>query len=309
MGTPDFAVPSLKMLIREGYEVAGVFCQPDRPKGRGKKLQACAVKEVASQAGIPVFQPVRIRTPENVETLRRLAPDVCITAAFGQILSKEVLDIPLYGTINVHASLLPKHRGSAPVPQSIIMGDKETGVTTMMTDVGLDTGDILLHARTRITENDTAGTLTEKLAELGAEVLMETLAALRNGTLERKPQEESRATYEAKLTKETGRIDWNAEGRTIDCLVRGTNPWPGAYTLLGEETMKIHAVRIKEKKSADAGYVVCADTKRGLLVSCADCDIEITELQMPGQRKMTAREYLAGHVIKTGTELGETANA
>ena len=310
MGTPDFAVPSLQMLIREDYDVVGVFCQPDRPKGRGHQLCACPVKHEAKLAGIPVFQPVKIRSDEGIGMLKGLSPDLCVTAAFGQILSPEVLSVPVYGTINVHASLLPRHRGSAPVHQAIIMGDRETGVTTMMTDEGIDTGDILLHARTRISDSDTAGTLTEKLAVLGAEVLMETITALSNGSLVRKPQDGSRSTYEPKLTKETGRIDWNADGRIIDCLVRGTDPWPGAYSTLQGKTMKIFSVQpVDGAPGGVPGTVVEADAKKGLIVSCGDGFIEIVEMQMPGQKRMPARAYLVGHRIDTGTVLGDAGNA
>ena len=245
MGTPDFAVPSLKALLEEKYDVVGVFCQPDRPKGRGHKLAACPVKEEAEKAGIPVFQPERIKSPEGVAMLKALEPDLCVTAAFGQLLSKEILDIPRFGTVNVHASLLPKHRGSAPVHYSILCGDEETGVTTMMTDIGMDTGDILLRASTKITDQDTAGTMTDKLAALGAELLIETLSMLTAGTLERRRQDESRATYEPKLTRETGRIDWQKDAFSVDRLVRGTDPWPGAFTTLGGETMKVFSVILR----------------------------------------------------------------
>ena len=305
MGTPDFAVPSLKALIREGYEVVGVFCQPDRPKGRGHKLAACPVKEEALRAGIPVFQPEKIKSPEGLAMLRSLEPDLCVTAAFGQLLSRECLAVPRFGTVNVHASLLPRHRGSAPVHYSIICGDKETGITTMMTDVGMDTGDILMKASTRISEDDTAGTLTRKLSLLGAELLIETIGAMENGTLERTPQDESRATYEPKLTRETGRIDWTQKAREIDRLVRGTDPWPGAFTTSGEETMKIFAVqRIAGKPEAEPGTVLSADAKSGLAVACGDSVLELLEIQMPGQRRMPARDYLRGHSMDTGIRLG-----
>ena len=305
MGTPDFAVPSLKALLREKYNVVGVFCQPDRPKGRGHKLAACPVKEEAVKAGIPVFQPVRIKSPEGLAMLRVLEPDLCVTAAFGQLLSAECLAVPRFGTINVHASLLPRHRGSAPVHYSIIGGDRETGVTTMMTDIGMDTGDILLRASTRISEDETAETLTCKLSLLGAELLIETITALRNGTLERTPQDDARATYEPKLTRETGRIDWSKKAAQIDCLVRGTDPWPGAYTKLGEETMKVFRVkRVSGFPEAAPGTVLAADRKDGLVVSCGDGAAELTEIQMPGQRRMSAKDYLLGHTIKTGVCLG-----
>ena len=309
MGTPDFAVPSFRALISEGYEVVGVFCQPDRPKGRGYRLTACPVKTAALEAGIPVFQPERIKRPEGVEMLRALQPDVCVTAAFGQLLSQEILDIPRHGTINVHASLLPRHRGSAPVHYSILMGDDETGVTTMMTDIGMDTGDILLRARTKITPDDTAGTMTDKLALLGAEVLMETLYQLRGGTLKRQPQNEAFATYEPRLTRESGRIDWTKTRREIDCLARGMDPWPGAFTTLGDGTVKVFSVRsVSDTPSAAPGTIVRADAKQGLIAACGDGDLEIVSLQMPGQRRMDAKDYLRGHALPAGTIMGETTN-
>ena len=308
MGTPEFAVPSLRALA-ETYEVVGVFCQPDRPKGRGHKLAACPVKEEALRLGIPVFQPERIRQSEGVEALRALAPDLCVTAAFGQILSKEILDIPRHGTINVHASLLPKHRGSAPVHHSIILGDAQTGVTTMMTDVGMDTGDILLKASTPIRPDDTAGTMTEKLSLLGAELLMETIVLLRNGTLTPEPQDAARASYEPKLTRETGRIHWRMTRAQIDRLVRGTDPWPGAYTQVGDQMMKVFSVKDAGPSGTAPGTVLHSTAKTGLVVACGDGAIEILELQMPGQKRMRADAYLLGHTIDQGTILGEREDA
>lgn len=307
MGTPDFAVPSLQALLRGGYEVAGVVCQPDRPKGRGHKLAACPVKEAALAAGLPVFQPERIKRPEGVAMLRSLAPDLCVTAAFGQLLSQEILDIPPLGTINVHASLLPRHRGSAPVNWSVILGDAETGVTTMLTDKGMDTGDMLLARATPIGRRETAGELTDRLALLGAELLVETLRALEAGTLPRTPQNPNEATYEPKLDKETGRVDFAKTAGEIDRLVRGVTPWPGAFTTLEGGTVKLFETRALEGgPSAAPGEVVAADGKRGLVVSCGDCDLEIVEMQMPGAKRMRAADYLRGHLIKTGICLGKS---
>ena len=306
MGTPDFAVPSFRALIESGYEVVGAICQPDRPKGRGHKLAACPVKEAAIAAGVPVFQPERIKRPEGVQMLKELAPDLCVTAAFGQILSQEILDIPPLGTVNVHSSLLPRHRGSAPVNWSIVMGETVTGVTTMFTDKGMDTGDILLMEETPIGEKETAGELTDRLAEIGAQLLIKTLGQLEAGTLKRTPQNPDEATYEPKLTKELGRIDFSRSAREIDCLVRGTTPWPGAYTTLGEETIKVFEVRaLDAKPSAAPGTVIAADGKRGLVVSCGDCDMEIVQLQMPGAKRMRAADYLRGHSMETGICLGK----
>ena len=306
MGTPDFAVPSLKALIENGYNVVGVFCQPDRPKGRGHKLAACPIKELAVSAGIPVFQPERIKREEGVQALRALEPDLCVTAAFGQLLSQEILDIPPLGTINVHSSLLPMHRGSAPINWSIIMGDRETGVTTMFTDKGMDTGDILLMERTPIGEKENAGELSDRLSEMGAQLLIRTIRELERGTLVRTPQDHEEATYEPKMDKELGRIDWSKAAREIDCLVRGVTPWPGAFTTLGDQTIKVFELAVRSGDASGLpGQIVSADTKAGLVVSCGDHDVEMLMIQMPGAKRMNAKDYLRGHTIDTGVCLGK----
>ena len=306
MGTPDFAVPSLRALCEAGYDVVGVFCQPDRPKGRGHRLAPCPVKEAAQAMGIPVFQPERIKRPEGVAMLRGLAPDLCVTAAFGQLLSQEILDIPPMGTVNVHASLLPRHRGSAPINWCIMQGDAVTGVTTMMTDRGMDTGDMLLREETPIGAEETAGELSDRLSLLGAELLVRTLRELEAGTLVRTPQSPDEATYEPKLDKETGRVDFSRTAREIDCLVRGATPWPGAFTTLeGGETMKIMEVRrVSDAPSGEPGRIIAADSRSGLVVACGDGDLELVQIQMPGAKRMNARDYLRGHTIETGVCLG-----
>ena len=306
MGTPDFAVPSLEALIQNGYNVVGVFCQPDRPKGRGHKLAACPVKETALRYGIPVFQPERIKRPEGVEMLKSCAPDLCVTAAFGQLLSQEILDIPPLGTINVHSSLLPRHRGSAPINWSVIMGDQVTGVTTMFTDKGMDTGDILLMRETPIGERENAGELSDRLSVMGAQLLVETIRELEAGTLRRIPQDHEAATYEPKMDKELGRINWEKPFREIDWLVRGTTPWPGAYTTLGDQTIKVFELDVKEgTASGQPGEIIAADAKNGLVVSCGDHDVELKQIQMPGAKRMNAKDYLRGHTMDTGVCLGK----
>ena len=306
MGTPDFAVPSLRALVDHGYEVVGVFCQPDRPKGRGHKLAACPVKELAQSAGIPVFQPERIKREEGVAMLKSCAPDLCVTAAFGQLLSQEILDIPPLGTINVHSSLLPKHRGSAPINWSIIKGDAVTGVTTMFTDKGMDTGDILLMRETPIGPAENAGELTDRLAVMGAQLLIETIRALEAGTLARTPQDHAAATYEPKMDKELGRIDWSKSAQELDWLVRGTTPWPGAFTTLGEQTIKIFELTVLDGAASGApGEIIAADAKRGLVVSCGDHDVLLAQIQMPGAKRMNAKDYLRGHTMETGVCLGK----
>ena len=306
MGTPDFAVPSLQALLDNGYDVVGVFCQPDRPKGRGHKLAACPVKELAVQHGIPVFQPERIKRAEGVEMLKSCAPDLCVTAAFGQLLSQEILDIPKLGTVNVHSSLLPRHRGSAPINWAIIKGDRVTGVTTMFTDIGMDTGDMLLRRETPIGDMENAGELSDRLAVMGAELLVETLKALEAGTLTRIAQNPEEATYEPKMDKELGRIDFTQTAAEIDCLVRGTTPWPGAYTAMGEGNMKVFEVRVcGGKTEAAPGSVLRANAKDGLIVACGDAQLELVQIQMPGAKRMAARDYLRGHEIETGICLGK----
>ena len=306
MGTPDFAVPSLRALVDHGYEVVGVFCQPDRPKGRGHKLAACPVKELAQSTGIPVFQPERIKREEGVAMLKSCAPDLCVTAAFGQLLSQEILDIPPLGTINVHSSLLPKHRGSAPINWSIIKGDAVTGVTTMFTDKGMDTGDILLMRETPIGPAENAGELTDRLAVMGAQLLIETIRAIEAGTLARTPQDHAAATYEPKMDKELGRIDWSKSAQELDWLVRGTTPWPGAFTTLGEQTIKVFELDILDGPASGApGEIVAADAKRGLVVSCGDHDVALAQIQMPGAKRMNAKDYLRGHTMETGVCLGK----
>ena len=306
MGTPDFAVPSLKALIDGGYNVVGIFCQPDRPKGRGHKLAACPVKETALAAGIPVFQPERIKREEGVTALRALEPDLCVTAAFGQLLSQEILDIPPLGTVNVHSSLLPRHRGSAPINWSIIKGDQVTGVTTMFTDKGMDTGDILLMRETPIGEKENAGELSDRLSVMGAELLIETIRALENGTLVRTPQDHDQATYEPKMDKELGRINWCSNAQEIDWLVRGATPWPGAFTTLGDQAIKVFEVEILSgAASGEPGKIIAADAKNGFVVSCGDHDMELKMIQMPGAKRMNAKDYLRGHTIETGVCLGK----
>ena len=304
MGTPDFAIPSLKALIDSGENVVGVICQPDRPKGRGHKLMACPVKETAVAAGIPVYQPEKIKAPEGVEKLKEFAPYLCVTAAFGLLLSAENLAVPRLGTINVHASLLPKHRGSAPINWSILMGDTVTGVTTMMTDIGMDTGDILLKKEIPIEKTDTAGTLTDRLAELGAQLLLETIAALKAGTLTRIRQDSELASTEPKLSREQGRIDFTMSSDAIDRRVRGLSPWPGTFTSLGGETMKVGKVAAVQMEGRP-GEILVADPMKGLIVGCGQGAVELVEIQMPGSRMMNARDYLRGHSITVGTIFGE----
>lgn len=300
MGTPDFAVPSLEALIGAGYDIVGVFTQPDKPKGRGNKLAPSPVKECAISHNIPVFQPNRIRK-DGVEDLKSLAPDLCVTAAFGQILSQEILDIPKQGTVNVHASLLPRHRGSAPINWCVLMGENKTGITTMMTDKGIDTGDMLLQKETDIQPDETAGELSIRLSMLGAKTLLETLSLLKEGRCPRIPQDHGNHTYEPMLKKEMGLIDWHKNAREIQNQVRGLDPWPGTYTPFPDGILKVIKAKAETGLSGIPGQVLAADGKMGLVVAAEEAAVRILRLQAPGGKQMDARDYLRGHPLTPGT--------
>lgn len=305
MGTPEFAVPSLEALIGAGYEVVAAVTQPDRPVGRKKTLTPPPVKVCAQAHGVPVLQFERIRRKEGREALTALQPDLFVTAAFGQILSKAVLNIPRLGTINVHASLLPQYRGSAPINWCIVSGERKAGVTTMMTNEGIDTGDMLLRDEVEIGENETAEELTERLSRLGAQTLLRTLRALEDGTLVRTPQNEAEASYQPMLTREMGEMDWSRSAQQLHDQVRGLYPWPGAYTTMDGGVLKVWVSRVSDMKTdAAPGAVVKADAKEGLFVACGTGVLQIVELQAPGSKRMNARDYLRGKPMQTGTVLG-----
>lgn len=304
LGTPDFAVPSLAMLLKEGYHVVGVFTQPDRPAGRSKKVQACAVKEYAVKQGLPVYQVTKIRAEEGSEILKNLKPDLMVTAAFGQILSKENLDTPTIGCINVHGSLLPKYRGAAPIQWAIIDGETQTGITTMLTDMGVDTGDILEQHRVQIGAQETAGELFDRMAAEGAVALRSTLMHLLDGTLEREPQEEAQATHCRMLKRMDGRIDWTKTAKQIDQQVRGMNPWPSAFTHLGEELMKIwQCTCLAGPSEQEAGTVLCANKSDGIIVQTGEGQLSLKEIQLPNTKRMVAKDFLNGHAIEVGVRL------
>ena len=306
MGTPEFAVPSLEALAEDGrYEIVGVFCQPDRPAGRGRRLTACPVKQCALERGLPVYQFERIRRPEGVERLQALAPDVVVTAAFGQILTQALLDIPAHGTVNVHASLLPGYRGPAPINWCIVNGEAKTGVTIMRTDIGIDTGDILSAVETPIGEMETAGELTLRLADIGAKLLTETLPAYLSGELKPVPQDPEKASYQPMLDKAMGAVDWTLPARDIACRVRGFNPWPGAFTDMPEGRLKLYLARpVDCDADAAPGAVIASGPKEGLVVRCGEGALEILELQAPGGKRMAAKAYLMGKKIGVGTVFG-----
>jgi methionyl-tRNA formyltransferase len=302
MGTPEYAVHSLSALVDRGLEVVGVFTQPDKPKGRHGEALPPPVKVYAQAKDIPVFQPMKIRH-DGVETLWALSPDLCVTAAFGQILSQELLDISRMGTVNVHASLLPRYRGSAPINWCLIKGETLTGITTMMTNRGIDTGDILLQRELAILPDETAGALTQRLARLGSELLIETIKALAAGTCPRKTQDESKMSYFPMLNKEMGQLDWHQDAQSIVNLVRGLNPWPCACTPSPRGTLKVLSAKAEWGQTGLPGQVLEADEKKGLLIQAGTGAVRVTSLQAQGGKVMQAKDYLRGHTLAAGTSL------
>ena len=296
MGTPEFAVPCLAALY-EHCDVIGVVTQPDKPRGRGQKLVPSSVKAWAEAHGLPVWQPKRIKEEDFTAFLEEQKPDLMVVVAFGQILSQRILDIPPYGCINVHGSLLPRYRGAAPMQWCVIDGEKKTGITTMFMDAGLDTGDMLLKAEFPIGPDTTLEEVHDGLMALGAKVLIDTLEELSAGTLKRIPQT-GESNYAPMLTKETGHIHWQDCAQKIHNLVRGLDSWPGAYTFLAGKKYKIWRTRCTtEKTEAQPGTILRADKKEGLFVAAGDGVLEITELQAPGKKRMAAKDYLNGHAI------------
>ena len=299
MGTPDFAVPTLAAIAARPdlAEIAAVVTQPDRPRGRGQKLVPSPVKAWAAAHDIPVLQPVRARDAAFVTAFRDLKPDVAVVVAFGQILSQEVLDVPVHGCINVHASLLPKYRGAAPIQHAIMAGEHMTGITTMQMDAGLDTGDMLLRREVPIHADTTYGQLHDTLMETGASLLVETLERLAAGTLVRTPQT-GESCYAARITRETTVMDWSKKAQELDALVRGLNPVPYAQTSLDGAVYKIGALRSTGyAASVPSGTIVAADRKAGLIVATGDENVEITEIQAPGKKMMEVRAFLNGYTL------------
>lgn len=305
MGTPDFSVPCLKALVNSDNEVVGVFTQPDKPKGRGYELAPPPVKVCALENGLKVFQPKSMRDGEALEIINSLNADLIIVVAFGKILPKEVLESVKYGCINIHASLLPKLRGAAPIQWSILNGETETGVTSMQMDVGLDTGDMLIKKSVKISDEMNAGELFDTLSELGADVLLETVDALESGTLTPVKQDDSQSTYASMLTKELCPIDFSKSAQDVHNQIRGLCPWPVATTKVKGKTLKIFKSRIVDEKCNGKNGEV-TDNRNRLLVSCGDdkC-IEILELQAEGKKRTDAASYLRGNKIEIGTVLGD----
>jgi methionyl-tRNA formyltransferase len=301
MGTPAFACPTLQILLDRSENVVGVFTQPDRPKGRGQKLQPPPVKELALQHDIPVYQPLKVRAPEVIEQIRDLKPDLIVVVAFGQILPKVLLDIPPHGCVNVHASLLPRYRGAAPLNWCIVNGENETGVTTMLMDVGLDTGPIGVDFFRSIGPDEEVTALHDRMSHLGATLLGKTLDGLKAGTITPQPQDDAQSCYAPLLKKETGLIDWGNPASTIHNLVRGLASWPGAYTFLQGQPLKIHRTSLGNA-TGHPGAVLNA-TAEGIEVACGQGSLLIHELQAAGSRRMDAASFLAGHPLPADARL------
>lgn len=299
MGTPDIAAASLRALLEAGYAVDAVFTQPDRPKNRGMKLQFSPVKALALENNIPVFQQNSLRDGEAERVLRELAPDLIAVVAYGKLIPQEIIDLPPLGCINIHASLLPKYRGSAPIQWSVINGDKITGMTSMYIEKELDAGDMIFKATTEIGEFETSGELFERMCPIGGELLVKTLRAIEDGTAPREKQNSAEATLAPMLSREMSAIDWNKSPRSIVKHIYGMNPWPAATMTIGEDVFKVFAAEYTENKTdKKAGELVSAG-KRGLEVACLDGDtLMITMLQAPGGKRMTAADYLRGHPIE-----------
>ena len=302
MGTPDFACPTLQKLIERGEHIVGVVTQPDRPKGRGQRLMPPPVKELAEKHGIPVYQPQKVRNPEFVDIIRDLKPDLIVVVAFGQILPKALLDVPPHGCINVHASLLPRYRGAAPLNWCIINGETETGVTTMLMDVGLDTGDMLLVRKTPLDENEDIASLHDRMADLGGNLLAETLDRLVRGDLVPQPQNSADSCYAPMLKKEDGIINWNADARIIHNQVRGLAVWPGACTFIDRQVLKVFRTRIGDG-SGEPGTVLQA-AKGTFEVACKTGSLFLQELQLAGKKRLDSASFLAGYPVSAGTVLG-----
>lgn len=296
MGTPDFAVPALKAIANSNHTVSGVFTQPDKPRGRKMIMTPPDVKVCAEEFNIPVFQPKSMKSQEALQILTDLKPDVVVVAAYGQILPQAVLDVPRFGCINIHGSLLPKYRGASPIQEAVLNGDKITGVTTMLMNAGLDTGDILLSVKTEIGENETSGELFDRLAQLGGELILKTLDVVENGTAEPKKQDDSFATHTSKIDKSLCPIDFSKPSFEVHNKIRGLNPWPIATAKLCGKNVKIFSSKLSELRGA-SGTVLSV---KPLVIGCGEKSVEILELQPDGKKRMSASAFAAGHKISIG---------
>ena len=299
MGTPDFAACSLQKLIDEGFDIAGVFCQPDKPRNRGHKLIPCAVKQTAQDAGLSVYQPTKLRDGEALATIKKLAPELIVVVAYGRILPDDILALPKYGCINVHGSLLPKYRGSAPIQRAVLNGDETTGVTTMYLATGMDEGDMIFKAETSIGATETSGELFDRLAPMGAELLVKTVRAIEDDSAPRTPQDGSLATYAPPLSREESPIDWTKPVKTVLKHIYGMQPWPCATASLGGVEFKIFRAEATGKTSSKAPGTVVAAGKQGIEVTCGGGEtLLVTELQAAGGKRMAAGAYLLGHPME-----------
>lgn len=299
MGTPDFAAVSLKKLIDEQFNVVGVFTQPDKPKGRGMKLAPCETKMVAVEHGLPVYQPEKLRDGTALEILKELQPDILVVVAYGRLLPKDILELPKYGAINVHGSLLPKYRGSAPIQRAVLSGDKVTGVSTMYLAEEMDAGDVIYTAETEIGEFETSAQLFDRLADMGADLLVKTLQDIENGTAPRTPQNHEKATFAPPLQKTECPINWNQSPRQIIKHIYGMQTWPVATAVIDGGEFKIHAAVYTENRTAKAPGEIVSAGKQGIEIACANGEtVMITELQAAGKKRMKASDYLLGHPIK-----------
>lgn len=304
MGTPAFAVDTLKKLLDSGIQVPLVLTQPDKPNKRGKKIVHTPIKELALELGIPVLQPTDLNDPQLHDTLRSTEADFFVVVAYGRVLPKEMLEIPKYGSINVHASLLPKYRGAAPLHWAVLNGEKESGVTTMLMDEGLDTGDILMQKKTPIPEDMTIGELHDALALSGAELLVETLEKFARGEIEPKAQNHEIATVTTLIDRETGRISWEDSAEKIHDQIRGTTPYPGAFSMLDEKRIKLFSSTVAERESVGEPGEILDTGKQGILVQTGKGTVLIKEIQLPGKKRMKVEDYMRGHGILTGCRLG-----
>ena len=306
MGTPDFSVGALKSLAENGYEIAGVVTQPDKPRGRGKASAMTPVKEAALELGLTVYQPARVREQSFMDTVRALNPDVIVVSAFGQIIPKALLELPRYGCVNIHASLLPKYRGAAPIQWAVMDGEPVSGVTIMQMDEGLDTGDMLAKTEVPLEPDETGGSLFDKLSRAGAELLIRTLPALEQGTLtpEKQPLE-SPTAYARMIRKEDGRIDWNLEAEAIERRIRGLNPWPSAYTELTGKILKIWRAEVLPKESGQTPGTVTEAGKGGFCVQTGKGVLRLLEVQLEGKKRMDAQAFLRGFHVAPGMKLEE----
>ena len=302
MGTPDFSVPALENIAKK-YEVVAVVTQQDRPKGRGHKMQYTPVKEKAIELEIPVYQPKRVKDHEFVDILKTLKPDVIVVIAFGQILSKEILELPKYGCINVHASLLPKYRGAAPIQWAVINGDKKSGVTTMYMAEGLDTGDIIDTSEIVLDEKETGGSLFDKRADLGGKLILNTLDKLETGTATRTRQDDARSTYAGKITKELGKIDFTKSAAEIERLIRGLNPWPSAFTYMDDKMLKIWNADVLEETVEEAPGTITEVNKKFIKVATGEGYLLLKEIQLEGKKRMNVTSFLNGYNF-TANKLG-----